>query len=141
MKALKYIGIASLIALLLFGFFNFLIADNFFRAQESFVTYKSVAGKVMIALTGAVLVSWGLFMFSLLKAGEIKLINAWHIKEKRSNKLELKFRIGKLTIIDLFARWELHPFRLIPGQYGISFMNLGVRNENTEKNVKPKTKY
>lgn len=68
MKALKYIGIASLIALLLFGFFNFLIADNFFRAQEWFVTYKSVAGKVMIALTGAVLVSWGLFMFSLLRS-------------------------------------------------------------------------
>lgn len=141
MKTLKYIGIASIIALLLFGVFNFLIADNFFQAREWYLPYKATAGKVMIALTGSAMVSWGLFMFSLLKAGEIKLINAWHIKEKRGNKLELKFRIGKLTIIDLFARWELRPFRLIPGQYGISFMNLGVRNENTEKNVKPKTKY
>lgn len=47
-------------------------------------------------------------------------INSWKTKSKQWDKFALKLRLGKLTIIDIYAD-------ISRKQYGISLFNLGIK--------------
>jgi hypothetical protein len=60
MKTFALIGAGCIVALLVIGFFTFIVADNLWKDKRWYQKYKLIAGLSLIALSAICFISWGI---------------------------------------------------------------------------------